>query len=158
MQRQLQHTIGALVVFGFLFSSGAETLVRMPPLDELIVKSWIGIDQEPPYGVFKLIIRKDGTGQLLIDEGVARSWQVEHWQLKGSQVYFSLAPNKDVAGDFFIHGVIPVGGKSLTLRTRWRGQDDLPESTVLLFPEQRITNALAQIELSNTNASPRTAQ
>ena len=154
MQSRLRYAISALVIFGLLFISGADTLVRRPTLDELIVKSWIGIGQESPYPVYKLIIRKDGAGQLLIHEGATRSWQIEQWQLKGSQVYFSLTPNKNVVGDFAIHAVIPVEGEPLTLRTRWRGQVDLPERTVLLFPEQRITNALAQITLSTTNAAP----
>jgi hypothetical protein len=159
MKRQLQCASLALVLCSLLPSlSRADTVVERPPLDEVIVKSWVGICQESPYGVYKLVIRKNGGGELLIHEGVVRRWQIEHWQLKGSQVYFTLAQNKDVVGQFAIHAVLPVDGDCLAFRTRWLSQVALPERLILLFPEERIASALAAFQISATNSSPGAVQ
>src|SRR5215208_3837962 len=42
----------------------AETRTTMPPLEEIVAQSWVGIDQGPPHGIYRLVVKKDGTGRL----------------------------------------------------------------------------------------------
>ncbi len=125
MQTRLRQVVIAMAMCWLLVPGAAADKVAIPPLEKIIVQSWVGISQQSPYGVYRLTVKEDGTGSLVVHEGVPRRWQIERWQLKGSHVYFTLAPNKEVAGVFAIHGEIPVGGEALTLRTRLNNQADV---------------------------------
>src|SRR5215212_3852387 len=96
----------------------AETRTTMPPLEEIVAQSWVGIDQGPPHGIYRLVIKKDGTGRLWVHEGVAVEWQISRWVLKGAQLYLTIVQKKDHTQEFAAHGIVfPFAGSSIALRT-----------------------------------------
>ena len=143
--------LGLLCLFPSIGESDSVEL--MPPLRERIVNSWVGICPVAPHGIYRLVINDDGTGRLLIHEGVKpQVWPITKWRLHGSQIYFTLGRCEDSASQLATAGVIPHLGRTITLRTRWPHSVNLPERTVLLLPEERVTKALREVGAVKTSA------
>ncbi len=109
--------------------------------------TWIGICQTEPYSVYKLTLKTDGTGYLMIKHptGELERWTIAQWYFDERNLMITFALNFTQPDQLTGSGVLHTTER-LTLTTHWKNRELLPKRTVMLVREEQIKNALKHFQ------------